>query len=125
MTPLEVLQLVGYSIGAILPLWMGFQLLTRRRRLSSLERVLIALALSMCGWHSCNLFITLHGLFGLGYSSSGVVTLLRIVDTIAVICITFCYSFLLHLHLHLWASAADRPLKRSERIRVYLSYAPT
>lgn len=124
MSPLEVLQLVGYSIGAILPLWMGIQLLTRRRRLSSMERVLIALALSMCGWHSCNLFITLHGLFGLGYGS-GVVTVLRIVDTIAVICITFCYSFLLHIHIHLWANAADRPLKRSERIRVYLSYGPT
>lgn len=124
MSPLEVLQLVGYSIGAVLPLWMAIQLISRRRRLNSMERVLIALALSMCGWHSCNLFITLHGLFGLGYSS-GVVTFLRVVDTIAVICITFCYSFLLHIHIHLWANAADRALKRSEKVRVYLSYLPT
>jgi signal transduction histidine kinase len=125
MSPLEVLQLVGYSIGAVLPLWMAIQLISRRRRLSSMERVLIALALSMCGWHSCNLFITLHGLFGFGYDSSRVVTALRIVDTIAVICITFCYSFLLHIHIHLWANAADRLLKRSEKIRIYLSYVPT
>ncbi|HSS19433.1 MAG TPA: ATP-binding protein [Pyrinomonadaceae bacterium] len=124
MSPLEVLQLVGYSIGAILPLWMGIQLLSRRRRLSSLERVLIALALSMCGWHACNLFITLHGLFGLGYGGR-VVTALRIVDTISVICITFCYSFLLHIHIHLWANAADRALKASEKVRVYLCYVPT
>ncbi len=124
MSPLEVLQLVGYSIGAFLPLWMGIQLVSRRRSLSPIERVLFALALSMCGWHSSNLIITLHGLFGFGYNPA-VVTFLRIADTVAVICITFCYSFLLHVHIHLWANAADRALKRSERIRIYLSYAPT
>jgi signal transduction histidine kinase len=124
MSPLEVLQLVGYAIGASLPLWMGIQLITRRRRLSPIERVLVALALSMCGWHSSNLVVTLHGLFGLGYTA-GIVTFLRIADTIAVISITFCYSFLLHAHIHLWANAAERALKRSEKIRIYASYAPT
>lgn len=123
MSPLEVLQLVGYSIGAFLPLWMGIQLVSRRRRLSPIERVLFALALSMCGWHSSNLIITLHGLFGL--SVNNWVTVLRVADTVAVICITFCYSFLLHVHIYLWAAAADRLLKRSEKIRIYLSYAPT
>jgi signal transduction histidine kinase len=123
MSPLEVLQLVGYSIGAVLPLWMGFQLVSRRRRLSPIERVLVALALSMCGWHSSNLFITLHGLFGLNVNNW--VTVLRGVDTVAVVCITFCYSFLLHVHIYLWATAANRPLKPSEKVRIYLSYAPT
>ena len=123
MSPLEVLQLVGYSIGAFLPLWMGIQLVSRRRSLSPIERVLFALALSMCGWHSSNLIITLHGLFGL--SVNNWVTVLRVADTVAVICITFCYSFLLHVHIYLWAAAVDRLLKRSEKIRIYLSYAPT
>lgn len=123
MSPLEVLQLVGYSIGAVLPLWLGIQLLSRRRSLSPLERVLFALALSMCGWHSSNLIITLHGLFGFGVANW--LTLLRVVDTVAVISITFAYSFLLHAHLHLWANSSGRPLKQSEKIRVYLSYAPT
>lgn len=122
MSPLEVLQLVGYSIGAVLPLWMGIQLVSRRRRLSPIERVLFALALSMCGWHSSNLIITLHGLFGLGFDNwTG---LLRFADSVAVICITFAYSFLLHVHVYLWANAAERPLKRSETIRIYLSYVP-
>src|SRR5205814_3479484 len=124
MSPLEVLQLVGYSIGAVLPLWMGIQLVSRRRKLSPIERVLVALALTMCGWHSSNLLITLHGLFGLGYGK-WVVTILRIADTVAVICITFCYSFLLHVHIYLWANAAERALKRSEKLRIYLSYVPT
>ena len=123
MSPLEVLQLVGYSIGAVLPLWMGIQLLSRRRSLGPIERVLFVLALSMCGWHSSNLIITLHGLFGFGFE--GWTTLLRIADTIAVISITFAYSFLLHVHIYLWATAANRPLKRSEKIRIYLSYVPT
>jgi signal transduction histidine kinase len=123
MSPLEVLQLVGYSIGAVLPLWMGFQLVSRRRRLSPIERVLVALALSMCGWHSSNLIITLHGLFGLNVNNW--VTVLRVVDTVAVVCITFCYSFLLHVHIYLWATAANRSLKPSEKVRIYLSYAPT
>ena len=123
MSPLEVLQLVGYSIGAVLPLWMGIQLASRRRRLSPIERVLFVLALSICGWHSSNLIITLHGLFGFGLNNW--VTFLRVTDTVAVISITFCYSFLLHVHIHLWAAAVDRPLKLSEKVRIYLSYAPT
>jgi len=123
MSPLEVLQLVGYSIGAVLPLWMGIQLISRRRILSPIERVLFALALSMCGWHSSNLTITLHGLFGLGFNQW--TTLLRFADTIAVISITFAYSFLLHVHIYLWANTCDRPIKLSEKIRIYLSYAPT
>ena len=123
MSPLEVLQLVGYSIGAVLPLWMGMQLISRRRSLSPIEQVLFALALTMCGWHSSNLIITLHGLFGFGFNHW--TTLLRIADTIAVISITFAYSFLLHVHIYLWANTSGRPLKRSEKIRIYLSYAPT
>ena len=123
MSPLEVLQLVGYSIGAVLPLWMGIQLISRRRSLSAIERVLFALALSMCGWHSSNLIITLHGLFGFGFNHW--TTLLRFADTIAVISITFAYSFLLHVHIYLWANASNRPLKRNEKIRIYLSYVPT
>ncbi len=123
MSPLEVLQLVGYSIGAVLPLWMGTQLVSRRRSLSPLERVLFALALSMCGWHSSNLIITLHGLFGFGFNNW--TSLLRVADTVAVVSITFAYSFLLHVHIYLWANACDRPLKPSEKVRIYLSYVPT
>src|SRR5882672_480398 len=124
MSPLEVLQLVGYSIGAFLPLWMGIQLVSRRRSLTPTERVLFALALSMCGWHGSNLLITLHGLFGFGLNHNWV-TVLRVADTVAVICITFCYSFLLHVHIYLWANAANRALKLSEKVRIYLSYLPT
>src|SRR6266536_3281641 len=123
MSPLEVLQLVGYSIGAVLPLWLGIQLASRRRSLSPIERVLVALALGMCGWHGSNLIITLHGLFGL--SVDNWVVVLRVADTVAVVCITFCYSFLLHVHIYLWANAANRPLKLSEKVRIYLSYTPT
>src|SRR5678815_206559 len=50
---------------------------------------------------------------------------LRIADSIAVVSITFAYSFLLHVHLHLWAHANGRSLTRTEKIRVYLSYLPT
>lgn len=123
MSPLEVLQIVGYSIGAVLPLWMGVQLLSRRRKLSPIERVLFVLALSMCGWHSSNLFITLYDLLGLDINRGTL--LLRTADTVAVISITFAYSFLLHVHLHLWANASSRSLTRFEKVRVYLSYAPT
>ena len=123
MSPLEILQLVGYSIGALLPLWMAVQLVSHRARLTSLERMLFALALTMGGWHTSNLVITLHGLFGLGFDTW--TTLLRAADTVAVISITFAYSFLLHVHLHLWANAQGRSLSRNEKVRVYLSYLPT
>lgn len=123
MSPLGLLQLVGYSIGAVLPLWMGAQLINRRHKLTNLERVLFALALTMGGWHTSNLFITLHGLFGLGIETWN--TPLRLADSIAVVSITFAYSFLLHVHLHLWADSKGRPLTRNEKIRVYLCYFPT
>lgn len=123
LDPLEILQIVGYSVGALLPLWMLAQLITHRSRLTSIERILAALALTMGGWHTSNLVVTLHGLFDLGPDTW--TTLLRVVDTIAVVSITFAYSFLLHVHLHLWANAHSRPLTKSERLRVYLSYIPT
>lgn len=124
MSALEILQLVGYSIGALLPLWMAFQLVSHRTTLTSFERLLAALALTMGGWHTSNLFITLHSLFGFGFDTW--TTLLRLADSIAVISITFAYSFLLHVHLHLWANAHGRStLNKSERFRVYLSYVPT
>ncbi len=71
MSPLDVLQLIGYSIGAALPLWLGVQLFSRRHNLGPLERLLFALALTMGGWHTSNLFITIHGLFGLDLNSVG------------------------------------------------------
>lgn len=123
MSPLGLLQLVGYSIGAVLPLWMGVQLVSRRHKLTRLERVLFALALTMGGWHTSNLFITLHALFGLGFETWN--SLLRLADSIAVVSITFAYSFLLHVHLHLWADSRGRALTRNEKVRVYLSYLPT
>lgn len=123
LDPLEILQVIGYSIGALLPLWMLFQLVSHRSRLSNIERQLAALALTMGGWHTSNLLITLHGLFDLGPDTW--TTLLRVADTVAVVSITFAYSFLLHVHLYLWANAHGRALNRSERLRVYLSYVPT
>ena len=123
LDPLEILQVIGYSVSALLPLWMAVQLVLHRNKLSPLERLLAALALTMGGWHTSNLVITLHGLFDLGPDTW--TTLLRVADTVAVVSITFAYSFLLHVHLHLWANAHGRDLNRSERLRVYLSYVPT
>jgi signal transduction histidine kinase len=123
LDPLEILQVIGYSIGALLPLWMLVQLVTYRSKLTSIERLLALLALTMGGWHASNLLITLHGLFDLGPDTW--TTLLRLADTVAVVSITFAYSFLLHVHLHLWANAHGRSLNKSERLRVYLCYVPT
>jgi signal transduction histidine kinase len=123
LDPLEILQVIGYSIGALLPLWMLFQLVTHRSKLTNIERLLALLALTMGGWHTSNLVVTLHGLFDLGPDTW--TTLLRFADTVAVVSITFAYSFLLHVHLHLWANANGRELNRTEHIRVYFSYIPT
>src|SRR3954465_7143661 len=101
MSPLEVLQFIGYSTGALLHLWMGALLLKRRRGLGKVERVLLVLAFAMGIWHASNLVIALHGLLGLDRGRW--VTLLRPIDTLAVVSITLSYSFLLHVHLHLWA----------------------
>jgi signal transduction histidine kinase len=122
MSLLEVIQLIGYSTGAALHLWMGALLWHRRRGLMSVERVLLALTVGFGVWHVSNLIIALQGM--LGFEREHWSTLLRLADTLAVVSITLSYSFLLHVHLHLWASAHARPLKRGERLRVYLSYIP-
>jgi signal transduction histidine kinase len=122
MSPLQLLQLVGYSIGGVLPLWLAVLLISRRRNLTSLERLLFALAVGMGAWHCSNLIITLHSLFGFGFDRW--TTVLRIADSIAVVSVTFLYSFLLHIHIHLRANAGGNPLKRSDVIGVYSSYVP-
>lgn len=122
MTPLEVIQLIGYSMAAALHLWIGALLVRRHRELGIIERVLTFLAFAIGVWHASNLFVALHSMLGLGEGTWE--TLLRVADTLAVVCVTLTYSLLLHVHLHLWAQARLRPLNRTERIRVYLSYIP-
>ena len=122
MSLLEILQLIGYSLGAVLPLWMGLLLLRQRLGLAPNQRLLLALALCMGGWHAGNLIITVRGLLGL--DPEHWVNVLRLADSVAVVSITFCYSLLLHIHIHLWATVQSRTLKTSERVRVFLSYIP-
>ena len=122
MSLLEALQLIGYSLGAVLPLWMGYLLFRGRLGAAPIQRLLLALGLCMVGWHASNLLITIHGLLGLEISRWA--NVLRAASSIAVISITVCYSLLLHVHLHLWANAHSRGLTQTERIRIYLSYIP-
>jgi signal transduction histidine kinase len=122
MSLLEVLQLIGYSLGALLPLWMGYLLFRQRLGLVPIQKLLLCLGLCMVGWHASNLVITLRSLLGLNISSA--VNLLRIADAVAVISITLCYSMLLHIHLYLWAGTQSRGLSRTEKIRAALSYVP-
>jgi signal transduction histidine kinase len=123
MSLLEVLQLVGYSVGAALPLWMSVLLARQRHALARTERVLLGLAVCIGLWHGANLLLTLHRLLVLDPARWSAA--LRVVDTVAVTSITVSYSLLLHVHLHLWARARSRELSRFERVRVWLSYVPT
>ncbi|HKP72846.1 MAG TPA: hypothetical protein VJT82_07910, partial [Pyrinomonadaceae bacterium] len=122
MSLLEVLQLVGYSMGAALPLWMSLLLARQRSALERVERVLLALAVGIGLWHASNLAVTLRVMLGLDVQNwSGV---LRVADTVAVASITVSYSLLLHVHLHIWARSQQRDLTRFERARVWMSYIP-
>src|SRR5437763_10761803 len=122
MSLLEVLQLIGYSLGAVLPLWMGYLLFRQRLGVVPIQRVLLALGVCMIGWHAGNLVITLRSLFAADTARWEV--FLKTANTVAVISITACYSLLLHVHIHLWASSHGRQLSRVERVRIGLSYIP-
>jgi signal transduction histidine kinase len=122
MSLLEALQLIGYSLGAVLPIWMGYLLFRKRLGVVPIQHLLLALGVCMVGWHGGNLVVTLRSLFGVPHAQWDFA--LRLANTIAVISITFCYSLLLHVHIHLWASSHGRELTRVERIRIYLSYIP-
>jgi len=122
MSLLEALQLIGYSLGAVLPIWMGYLLFRKRLGVVPIQHLLLALGVCMVGWHGGNLVVTLRSLFGVDHARWDFG--LRLANTIAVISITFCYSLLLHVHIHLWASSRGRPLTRVERLRIYLSYIP-
>ena len=122
MTLLEVLQLIGFSIGAVLPLWMGYLLFKQRLGVVHIQRLLLALGVCMVGWHGGNLVITLRSLFAADLARWDV--LLRTANTVAVISITACYSLLLHVHIHLWATSQSRELTFIERTRIWLSYVP-
>src|SRR5689334_8330422 len=93
-----------------------------RRGLGGLERPLFALGIGIGFWHTSNLALTILGLFNaapLRWPS-----LFRLADSLAVISIVFSYSFLLHVHLYLWANARERGLTRIEKLRVWASYIP-
>jgi signal transduction histidine kinase len=122
MTLLEALQLIGYSLGAVLPIWMGYLLFRKRLGVVPIQHLLLGLGACMFGWHGGNLVVTLRSLFGVEHAQWD--TALRLANTAAVISITFCYSLLLHVHIHLWASSHGRALTRVERLRIYLSYIP-
>jgi len=122
MSLLEALQLIGHSLGAMLPIWMGYLLFKQRLGVVPIQRLLLGLGVCMVGWHAGNLIVTLRSLFGLDVARWEIV--LRSANTIAVISITVCYSLLLHVHIHLWASAQSRSLTSIERLRTYLSYIP-
>lgn len=122
MSPLEVLQLVGYSTAAALHLWVGALLLKRRHGLGPLERVLMILAWAVGAFHACNLILTLHAM--LGFDVARWKSFLRLTNSLGVVGITLSYSLLLHVHLYLWANAKKRGLTRGENLRVYLSYLP-
>ena len=122
MSPLEVIQLVGYATGAILTFWMSALLRRWRRGLGGLERVLFALGMGIGLWHTSNFALTVLGLFQAAPERWP--WLLRLSDTVAVISIVFSYSFLLHIHLYLWANAKGRGLNRIEKLRVWASYVP-
>src|ERR1043165_2517772 len=122
MTLLEALQLIGYSLGAMLPLWMGYLLFKQRLGVVPIHKLLLGLGTCLVGWHAGNLVITLRSLLGGEVARWDLV--LRSANTIAVISITVCYSLLLHVHIHLWAGAQARPTTRVERVRIYLSYIP-
>ena len=122
MTLLEALQLIGYSLGAVLPLWMGYLLFRKRLGVVPIQHLLLGLGVCIFGWHAGNLVVTLRSLFGVEHAQWDIA--LRLSNTIAVISITFCYSLLLHVHIHLWASSHGRALTRIEHVRIYLSYIP-
>lgn len=122
MSLLEALQLIGYSLGAMLPIWMGYLLFKQRLGVVPIQRLLLGLGVCMVGWHAGNLIVTLRSLFGLDVARWE--TVLRTANTVAVVSITVCYSLLLQVHIHLWASAQSRGLTSVERIRIYLSYIP-
>ena len=122
MSLLEALQLIGYSLGAVLPIWMGYLLFRKRLGVVPIQHLLLALGVCMVGWHGGNLVVTLRSLFGVPHAQWDFA--LRLANTVAVISITFCYSLLLHVHIHLWASSHGRELTRVERVRIYLSYIP-
>src|ERR1044072_3383770 len=123
MSLLEALQLIGYSLGAVLPIWMGYLLFRKRLGVVPIPHLLLALGVCMVGWHGGNLVVTLRSLFGVEHAQWDFA--LRLANTIAVVSITFCYSLLLHVHIHLWASSDGRELKRGEQTRIYLSSIPS
>ncbi|MCP9493745.1 MAG: ATP-binding protein [Pyrinomonadaceae bacterium MAG19_C2-C3] len=139
MTFLEVLALIGYSLGAWMHLWVSGALWQQQRTASGesvsgkdvlgtvqnlrldVERLLCALALVIGIWHGCNLITTLYTLFGFSVGNQSLT--LRLTDTLLVAVITVAYSLLLHVHLILWAQVRGRALTFFEKTRAVLSYS--
>jgi len=127
ISPIQILELVGFATGAGLHFYVTWLLVNRRRtdgqKPPQPERLINVLNLCLGVWFLGNLLITLHGLL---LGADRLVPLLRAWETLAMIGVALLPAALLHAHLAVWASLDNyRRWSESRVARIgWLLYSP-
>ncbi|HZS44607.1 MAG TPA: ATP-binding protein [Blastocatellia bacterium] len=119
MTPLQIIQLVGFTTGAILHLYIAW-LIMRRRNLIHAEKSLVLLGATLGAWFLGSLINLLYHFLGL----RDLTGILYVGDTLAFAGVGLLPTALLHVHFAFWGMWDDSPKRRYYWVGIILSYVP-
>jgi len=119
LTPLQILQLVGFTTGAILHLYIAW-LIMRRRNLIHAEKSLVLLGATLGAWFLGSLINLLYHFLGI----RDLLGILYISDTLAFAGVGLLPTALLHVHFAFWGMWDDSPKRRYYWVGIVLSYLP-
>src|ERR1700759_1721823 len=119
MSPLQILKLVGFAMGAMLHLYIAWLIWSRRlgTQQSRSQPVRLVTILNLCLgiWFLGNLFITLHELL---LGRERLTFLLRAWDVWATTGVALLPAALLHAHVGVWASLDNYRTLTLRRVRL-------
>ena len=133
MSLIEILKLVGFSMGAALYLYIAWLIWHRRlgsrQALTQTEKTFITLGLCMGAWFLGNLLTALQQLLFREYMQNGDYRLtgwLRVWDTMTMVGIALFPAALLHAHVAFWSSIDNHRILKPRHVRLaaILIYLP-
>ncbi len=119
LTPLEILRLVGFAMGAALHIYLCW-LLYHRYGIRRAEGSMLGLGASIGLWHLGNFAASIHELIGI----SGWIWWLKAADVTAYTALAFLPPLLSHAHYRIWSWFDPRAPRRMQRQLILFGYIP-
>ncbi|MDX2034529.1 MAG: ATP-binding protein [Blastocatellia bacterium] len=121
LSPLEILKLVGFAMGAALHLYLCW-VLYRRYGFRRVERTLLGLGVCIGLWHLGNFAASMYESLHVGFT--GGLWWLKGANVIAYVALAFLPPLLAHAHFIVWGWFDERAPRRFFRPLALAGYVP-